>query len=208
MEEAVMMNNPRTRPGRFVLGLALAGVLAWSGIGDAQSPATQEITQSVVRALGRVPYYGVFDFMAVGVDRGMVTLTGYAYHGSLRRAAEEAVKQAAGAVDIANKLEVLPASQNDDRIRWATFYRIYTDEFLSRYAPGGPLGVRRDIADRRRFHGLQPFGLYPIHIIVKGGRTTLLGVVDHASDRQIAEVRAREVTGVFGVDNKLEIEKP
>ena len=31
----------------------------------------------------------------------------------------------------------------------------------------------------------------------------LLGVVDNASDRQLAEVRAREVTGVFEVENSL-----
>jgi osmotically-inducible protein OsmY len=31
----------------------------------------------------------------------------------------------------------------------------------------------------------------------------LLGVVDSAADRQIAEVRAREVTGVFEVENGL-----
>jgi hypothetical protein len=110
-------------------------------------------------------------------------------------------------VDVANQVEVLPASLEDDRIRWATFYRIYTDEFLSRYAPGGPLAVRREIADARRFPGLQPFGSYAIHIIVKNGRTTLLGVVDSEADRHIAEVRAREVGGVFGVENELTIDK-
>ena len=31
-------------------------------------------TRSVKRALERLPYYGVFDFMAFGVDRGTVTL--------------------------------------------------------------------------------------------------------------------------------------
>jgi osmotically-inducible protein OsmY len=31
----------------------------------------------------------------------------------------------------------------------------------------------------------------------------LLGVVDSAADRQIAEVRAREVSGVFEVQNDL-----
>jgi BON domain-containing protein len=51
--------------------------------------------------------------------------------------------------------------------------------------------------------GMQPFGTYPIHIIVKNGRTMLLGVVDSAVDRQLAEVRAREVSGVFAVDNGL-----
>jgi osmotically-inducible protein OsmY len=33
----------------------------------------------------------------------------------------------------------------------------------------------------------------------------LLGVVDSAADRQIAEVRAREVTGVFEVENGLTV---
>jgi osmotically-inducible protein OsmY len=50
---------------------------------------------------------------------------------------------------------------------------------------------------------MQPVGRYPIHIIVKNGRTMLLGVVDNAVDRQLAEVRAREVTGVFEVENSL-----
>jgi osmotically-inducible protein OsmY len=31
----------------------------------------------------------------------------------------------------------------------------------------------------------------------------LLGVVDSVADRQIAEVRAREVTGVFEVENSF-----
>ena len=50
---------------------------------------------------------------------------------------------------------------------------------------------------------MQPVGRYPIHIVVKNGRTMLLGVVDSAADRQIAEVRAREVSGVFEVENGL-----
>ena len=63
----------------------------------------------------------------------------------------------------------------------------------------------REIRDAARFPGMQPVGHYPIHIIVKNGRTTLLGVVDNAGDRQIAEVRAREVNGVFGVENALQV---
>jgi osmotically-inducible protein OsmY len=42
---------------------------------------------------------------------------------------------------------------------------------------------------------------------VKNGRTTLLGAVDNAADRRIAEIRAREVTGVFGVENGLQVAK-
>ena len=52
---------------------------------------------------------------------------------------------------------------------------------------------------------MQPVGTYPIHIVVKNGRTMLLGVVDNATDRQLAELRAREVTGVFSVENDLDV---
>jgi hypothetical protein len=121
----------------------------------------------------------------------------------LKADAEMAVKRASGVVEVANAIEVLPPSQNDDRIRWETFYRIYTDDFLSRYAPGGVFEVLRELKDERRFPGMQPVGRYPIHIVVKNGRTMLLGVVDNAADRQIAEFRAREVSGVFEMENSL-----
>lgn len=163
---------------------------------------------SVRRALERLPYYGVFDFLAFGVDRGAVTLHGYAYHPGLKPDAANTVKRLAGVDEVANRIELLPASREDDRIRWSTFYAIYTDDFLSRYSPGGAQGARYQVYQSLRFPGLQPFGTYPIHIIVKGGRTTLIGVVDNASDKQLAEVRARDVTGVLAVANEIVAMKP
>ncbi len=191
------------------VAIAVTAALMVASVGaSAQTLSARETTQSVQRALERLPYYGVFDFMAFNVERGTVTLTGYAYHGSLRSAAESATRRVAGVDEIANRVELLPASQNDDRIRWATFYRIYTDAFLSRYAPGGPDQIRRDLYDSRRFPGMhQPLGMYAIHIVVRNGHTTLFGVVDNAGDRQIAEMRAREVTGVFSIENEIEVAK-
>ena len=191
------------------VAIAVTAALMVASVGaSAQTLSARETTQSVQRALERLPYYGVFDFMAFNVERGTVTLTGYAYHGSLRSAAESATRRVAGVDEIANRVELLPASQNDDRIRWATFYRVYTDAFLSRYAPGGPDQIRRDLYDSRRFPGMhQPLGMYAIHIVVRNGHTTLFGVVDNAGDRQIAEMRAREVTGVFSIENEIEVAK-
>ena len=196
--------NPRTRVIRTgLVGLTMLGLLgAAPGVG-AQSVAPSETLRSVRKMLERLPYYGVFDYIAFGVDRGTVTLVGYSYQGYLKADAEMATRRASGVDEVANKIEVLPTSPNDDRIRWATFYRIYTDDFLSRYAPGGVFGVLRDLQDEARFPGMQPVGRYPIHIVVKNGRTMLLGAVDSAADRQIAEVRAREVSGVFEVENSL-----
>jgi len=188
-----------------LVGLALLGAISNATSAGAQSLTSEETVRSVRRVLERLPYYGVFDFIAFGVDRGIVTLVGYSYQGRLKTDAEMATKRASGVDEVSNKIEVLPTSPNDDRIRWATFYRIYTDDFLSRYAPGGLHEVWRELSDEQRFPGMQPIGLYPIHIIVKNGRTMLLGVVDSASDRQLAEVRAREVTGVFGVENSLTV---
>jgi osmotically-inducible protein OsmY len=133
---------------------------------------------------------------------------GYAYRGSLRSEAEQAVRRVSGIDEVANKIEILPASQNDDRIRWTTFYGIYTDDFLSRYAPGGAMRARYEALDSSRFPGMQPFGTYPIHIVVRNGRTTLLGIVDNEADKTLAGVRAREVAQVFNVENDLMISKP
>ena len=123
-----------------LLGLVVLGTSGEATGARAQSVGTfayEETVQSVRRILERLPYYGVFDYIVFRVDRGTVYLGGYSFEGRLKADAELAVKRASGVTEVANKIEVLPASQNDDRIRWTTFYGIYADDFLSRYAPGG-----------------------------------------------------------------------
>ena len=149
--------------------LAVLGAIGGATGVVAQSVTVEETVYSVRRMLERLPYYGVFDYIVFRVDGGTVHLAGYSFEGRLKVDAEMAAKRASGVVEVANKIEVLPASSHDDRIRWATFYRIYTDDFLSRYAPGAVPGVLRDLRDERRFPGMQPVGRYPIHIVVKNG---------------------------------------
>jgi osmotically-inducible protein OsmY len=194
---------------RSLMALNAGIVSLWflAGAGSAATAAAQspsdQTTSAVRRAIQRLPDYGVFDHIAFTIDRGAVTLIGYAVEEKLRADAEAAVKQASSVEDVVNRIEVLPVSQYDDRIRWATFYRIYTDDFLSRYVPGGARQVLDELRSQQYFPGIRPAGPYPIRIIVKNGRTTLLGVVDSAADRRIAGVRAREVTGAFEVENAL-----
>ena len=172
----------------------------------AQSLAEKETTLQIQLTLQRLPYYGVFDSLAFSLDRGTVTMTGFAFRESLKSDVDEALRRVAGVDTVNNRIEVLPASPNDDRIRWATFYSIYTDDFLSRYSPGGASGALYELRAAAGFPGMQPLGPYPIHIIVKGGRTTLVGLVGNASDKLLAGVRAREVTGVFEVTNDLVVQ--
>ena len=205
MKEKVVRNKVRI-VGMCALAIA-AGLIGAPAL-KAGAAARGETSLAVERALLRLPYYGVFDFLAYGVDKNTVTLVGDAYRGNLRTDAYDAVKRIPGIDEVANKIEVLPASQEDDRIRWATFYNIYTDEFLSRYTPGrGALSARYEALSFARFPGMQPFGMYPIHIIVKNRRIALVGVVDNEGDKTIAGIRAREVPQTFGVENELVVGK-
>ena len=136
--------------GGSLIGLGVLGAIGGPTSVMAQSVTVDETVHSVRRMLERLPYYGVFDYIVFRVDGGTVYLAGYSFEGRLKADAEMAAKRASGVVEVANKIEVLPASPNDDRIRWATFYRIYTDDFLSRYAPGGEFEVLRELEDERR----------------------------------------------------------
>jgi hyperosmotically inducible protein len=172
----------------------------------AQAPdAIEEIRKELLQ----LPYYGVFDFIAFGYAKGTVTLVGYAYHPGLKADAERAVKRAHGVDRVVNKLEELPPSPADDELRWRTYYAIYRDPFLMRYAPGGGLlwGYYRPSRfyplGPGMFPGMEPAGDYPIHIIVKNLRITLLGVVDNDGDKTLAYMKARGVPGSLEVKNEL-----
>ena len=182
-----------------LVGVALSASL--SAMPSAQtSVAERETVARIQKALGRLPYYGVFDFLAFGVERGTVTLLGYAYRGSLKTEAVQAVKRVQGVEDVVDRIEILPASQQDESIRLATFANIYGDDHFSRYIPGGPVTVQYDFNLFARFPNMQPVGMYPIHIIVKNLRTTLVGMVDTNLDKVLASTRARTVPGVLNVD--------
>src|SRR5262245_21056718 len=175
---------------------------------------TRQSVEEIRKELLQLPYYSVFDFLAFSYDRGTVVVGGYAYALGLQKDAERAIKRAAGVDAVVNKIEELPPSQIDDQIRWATYYKIYRDPFLSHYAPGGGLlwGHRHAYGGPfspygGAFPGMEPAGDYPIHIIVQNGRVMLLGVVDNENDKTVAGLRAREVPGTFAVENQLVVER-
>jgi hyperosmotically inducible protein len=195
-----------------LLGLSL---LMTSGLAIGQTQQAKNTVEEVRKELMQLPYYGVFDFLAFSYDKGTVTLMGYAYSPNLKKDAERAAKRVAGVDQVIDKIEELPVSLMDDELRWKTYYAIYRDPFLSRYAPGGGMlwGHRHPFngpfspMSGGPFLGFEAAGDYPIHIIVKNGRITLLGVVDNEADKNIAGMKARQVPGAFEVDNQLIVEK-
>jgi osmotically-inducible protein OsmY len=174
-----------------------------SGLPAAGADRTGSDTMARVRrALERLPYYGVYDFLAFGIANGVVTLKGYAHRPSLKREAEEMVRHAVNA-DIVNRIEVLPTSSFDDRIRWAAYQQVYTDEIADRYVSGGSMETRYARLDMARFPGMEPFGTYPVHIIVKDRRVALIGVVINETDKAQILVRARLVPHALGVEDAI-----
>jgi osmotically-inducible protein OsmY len=210
--------------------LALTGVL---GAGSASaSPQTEpaapnvpEIEKQVRKELAGLPYYGVFDLLTFQVsDKGVVTLGGYVVNGSLKGDAEHEVKKVDGVTEVANRIEIAPASISDDDVRWAVYRAIYRDSFLSRYGtPDDALGVSRPRFSgwgrgfrgwgtfgqprwmNGPFFGLEPVGDYAIHILVKNGNVTLAGMVDNAEDRDVAGLKVNGVFGAFSVTNDLQV---
>ena len=90
-----------------------------------------------------------------------------------------------GVERVVNNIEVLPLSPNDDQIRMAVYRAVYGQASLNRYALNA---------------------VPPIHIIVKNGHVTLEGVVANEGDKNLANIAASGVPGVFGVTNNLRVE--
>jgi len=145
------------------------------------------LIHEVRHELVMLPYYGVFDNLTYRVDEnGTVVLMGQVSRPTLKSDAENVVKRIEGVEKVVNQIEVLPVSPNDDRLRLALYRTIYGHAALNRYA------LR---------------AVPPIHIVVKNGNVTLEGVVANEGDRNIANIQANSVSGVFAVTNNLRLDK-
>lgn len=187
--------------------LALSSTAVVTTAADIPAEATRDTVARVRKALAKLPYYGVFDFLAFKVDGGTVTLQGYAHRPALKREAESMVKEAVKA-DVVNDIEVLPASDFDDRVRWDAYRRIYTGDIASRYVSGGEMEVRYEVLDMRLFPGMEPYGTYPVHIIVKGRKLRLIGLLDNELDKTQVLHRARQVSNTTGVEDAVVVRRP
>jgi hyperosmotically inducible protein len=125
-----------------------------------------------------------FNAFTIGVQDGVVTLGGTAYGPSDKDSAVSMVENYPGVKDVVDNIEVAPVSPMDDRIRLAEVRAIYGFPQLNKYA-------------------IDP--AKPIRIMVVNGNVTLSGVVDSQADKDVANIRANSVPGVFKVVNNLEV---
>jgi hyperosmotically inducible protein len=154
-------------------------VVAGATVSDDQ--LQKKLTKQI--AYDRVGYYdNTFNYIAINVKDGVVTLDGDTVYDVPKDSALAIVARTAGVKDVVNDVSVLPVSRFDDSIRTLTARAIYRDSVLGRYAS--------DPA-------------HPIRIVVDNGHVTLYGTVENTMDKTIAGIRANSVPGAFSVENKL-----
>ena len=153
--------------------------------GPAVEDATLRDKLAQKLAYDRVGYgTTAFNALTLGVQNGVVTLGGVAYGPTDKDSALSLVSNYPGVKDVIDNIEVAPASPMDDRIRLAEARAIYGAPQLNKYA-------------------IDP--AKPIRITVVSGNVTLSGVVDNQGDKDVANIRANGVPGVFKVTNNLEV---
>lgn len=163
---------------------ALANPLPSRDTAAEPSKTSKSLEERVKTELSKLPYYGVFDYLAFQIDGDTVRLMGEASWPALKTDAERAARSVEGVEGVVNDIKVLPVSPNDDRIRLATYWAVYGNAALAPYRLNP-----------------QP----PIRIIVENGSVTLKGVVRSEMDRRVAHVQANGVPGAFSVTNSLQL---
>jgi hyperosmotically inducible protein len=155
---------------------------------NSESRDLADLVKEVRKELVTLPFFGVFDWLEGKVEPdGTVYLGGQVTRPTLKKDAQRRVEKVEGVDRVINQIEVLPVSPNDDRLRRAVFFELFNQNSpLFRY-------------------GQQP--IPSIHIIVSRGKLVLKGVVANKGDRDIANIRASGVSGLFDVRNDLVIEK-
>lgn len=151
---------------------------------ESSAMASFAVSRDVRHELLKLPYYGVFDWLQYEVKPdGTVVLDGQVTRPTTKSSAENVVEDVEGVQRVENRIDVLPLSPNDDRLRRALYQAVYSGPNF-RYQVGS---------------------LDSIHIIVDHGHVALKGQVSTTGDRTFAEVRANQVPGVFSVDNQLQV---
>jgi len=163
-----------------VLLLSLAGI-ALAAVPQEMSSLSDEVRHGLLM----LPNDNVFDEHAFTIDGSNdVILSGPVTRSIVKSDAQSAVCNLSCVGRAIDNLGALPLSTLDDSARIATVRAIFSRPGFEKHAKQAKS---------------------PIRIIVKSGHLTLEGMGDKASDKQMAEVSAQPVPGVFSVMDPLAV---
>jgi hyperosmotically inducible periplasmic protein len=151
----------------------------------AKAESDDKIAAEVVDKITHYDLFTVYDDFQGSVKNGIVHLGGAVTAPKKPDDIVERVAKIRGVQAIDNKVTVLPASQEDNRLRAAIANAIYSLSDFERYSMANP----------------------PIHVVVNRGHVTLSGVVRSEIEKRKAFEAARFVNGVLALDDKVVVAK-
>jgi hypothetical protein len=167
------------------LALALAAFATPRLAAQSQAP-TSDLESAIVKVLVSLPHYGVYDNLFFETNGSDVTLLGQTILELTKAEAGKRVARIQGIGKVTNHIELLPASPSDDALRLSLYRAVFNTPDLHRYSMGADPSI---------------------HIIVKGGHVTLVGMVSNEQDRQRAEMVAKGLPGIMSFTNSLRLSR-
>jgi hyperosmotically inducible protein len=167
---------------RIALALSVLLLSAGGVFAQAVERTDLQLFDAVATSVNHYSYFTIFDDVSAEVKDGVVTLEGKVTMPYKRTDLEARVAKVPGVTTVVNRLDVLPVSTMDDRLRARIARAIYGNAHFWNYgAMANP----------------------PIHIVVERGRVTLTGVVQDNVERMIARSLVDQ-PGIFSVTNRLQ----
>ena len=161
--------------------LAVVFALAIGATASAEQRKDLQIFRDISEQVNRYTQFTIFDNVEAEVTNGRIVLTGAVTMPYKKDDIERRVRAVDGVAAVENRIEVLPVSTMDDELRYRIARAIYGNSAFWNYAAmANP----------------------PIHIVVKNGHVTLVGVVNNNVERMLARSLATGF-GEFDVRNAL-----
>ena len=163
-----------------------------SGIGQlvselmiTKAESDEKLAMEVIDKIQHYDLFTVYDDFQGSVKNGVVHLRGAVTDEKKLGDVLERVAKVRGVQEIDNKVTVLPANQDDNRLRVAIANAIYSLTDFERYSMANP----------------------PIHVIVNRGHVTLVGAVRSEIEKRKAYEAARFINGVLALEDKVVVSR-
>jgi hyperosmotically inducible periplasmic protein len=166
---------------RIITGIVVVALTCLALPAAAQNRHDRRLADEIARAVSSYGRLTIFDDVSGTVENGIVMLRGKVTMPYKKNDIGDRISRIDGVKEVANLIDVLPVSMEDDNLRYRIARAIYGNPSFWNYAA--------------RAHP-------PIHIIVERGRVRLTGVVNSNVERMLARSLATGL-GELSVANEL-----